>query len=222
MVKFQIPEIFKPGFEALAQLDGKSFNMFAEVVKGLPPGNSLKIYAEKINKLPLKGIEDISKTILSLGNLQSSFEGTPQQLADDLADSFAFLKASEGEQITTEAKSVLSSKILTILKCENLRLTFKALNLVSENDQIFRDARVVSDVRLIFNDDLKDQSRSGVIIHRLKLEYQKNSSLKEFYLSLATDDLQKLRRQIDRALEKEVILKSDYSNINFIEINESL
>jgi len=220
-MKFQIPEIFKPGFIALSALSKKDFDALLETIRSLPVGVGVREFQEALRKTSLEDTNEISKTIFSLGNLlnSTSIEISVEELSKDLADSF---EEESDDQVTVDEKQDLIGKLVKILSSENLNHTFKALNLISENDQIFREARIISDVRVIFNDDLKASTRSGVIIHRLKIEYQKNQSVKDFYLSLDSGDLQKLRKQIDRAIEKEKILKSDYSNIKFIEISDTV
>jgi hypothetical protein len=219
MTKFQIPEPFKPGFDALAKLSGTDFQTLIKILKEVPIGIGIKGFQDFVNTAQIEGINEISRTIFSLGNLVNSQEVNIKEISSDLALSFA---ESKGKDFDTKKSEALENKISNILNdCKNLRLTFKALNLLSENDQIFREARIISDIRLIFNDDLSNSNRAGIIIHKLKIEFQKDLEVKDFYLSLDTNDLHKLKKQIDRALDKEEAIKSNYKQvINFIEISD--
>ena len=63
-------------------------------------------------------------------------------------------------------------------------------------------------MRVIFNEKIDESKRRSVIIHRLKLQYGKDGKTKKFYVSLDSEDLMDLKKQIERAFEKEKLSKN--------------
>lgn len=73
-------------------------------------------------------------------------------------------------------------------------------------------------MRLIFEDDFNKFPQSGLIIHQLKLEYLENNEQKAFFITLDSNNILKLKEDLNRALEKEASIKRDYDKVHFINI----
>ncbi len=84
---------------------------------------------------------------------------------------------------------------------EVIRLSAKALNLAYEHAQLFKRARIMTDIRPVFSDDA-DTMSGAVVSHTLLLHY--DSAKEDRILSLALDetDIRSLQKQCDRALKK--------------------
>lgn len=96
--------------------------------------------------------------------------------------------------------------------------TERALGLKEEAGWLFEDARVVSDIRLVFNDHLDDEHRLGLLVHQLRLTVQQGKKTKDVYISCSRSDLQLIKDQIDRALKKDQVIRKDYADsIQFID-----
>lgn len=219
MAKYQIPENHIEGFEALSKLSFDQVKHLSSILCELPVGTGPKNFQEKlVAKAPFKGTRIIANVLFSLGGLLTSEEESIGQLAKDLTSSY---NESRHEALSKVEETELEEKLKTIFSdCKNLKLTFKALTLQGDNDQIYRDARILSDIRLVFDENIEESNRNAVIIHRLKIEYTQGSDRKVFYTSLDALDLKKLKEQVERALEKEKLIKSSYPNISFIEVSE--
>ena len=74
---------------------------------------------------------------------------------------------------------------------------------------------------MVFNDEVNDIDRYGLIIHRLKIEYLTNSERKKNFYALDREDLVKLKEDLERAIEKEDLMRKDYGNeIKFIDLKD--
>lgn len=216
MARFDIPERYKAGFNDLQKIDEDNFNKLIEVLKTIPAGHGITKFEEAINA-EVKISPILLKTIFSFGNLLNYQSGPVEQIAIDLAKSYE--ESLEEEKQDDIPK--LSKRLHILLdNCANLKDTFKAITLLTENNNVFRGAKVISDIRLIFKDDLNLGERSAVIIHKLKVDYREDNMTKDVYFSLDSQDLEDLLKQITRAQEKEKILRQDYKNLNFLSITE--
>jgi len=71
---------------------------------------------------------------------------------------------------------------------------------------LYCDAKILSDIRPVFGDDLSEGPISAVITHTLKLAYHEGGEHKEFFIVMDQQDLITLFEVIDRAHEKEQAL----------------
>jgi hypothetical protein len=84
-----------------------------------------------------------------------------------------------------------------------LRVSAKAATLLFDEERGFSNARVITDVRPVFGDDISSPDISAAfIIHSLRISYRGRSENSEFFVSMSTKDLRDLRKVIDRALDK--------------------
>ena len=87
-----------------------------------------------------------------------------------------------------------------------LRLTSKALEVLTEEEHVFYSARIITDIRPIFSEDATTITAS-VVVHNLRIHFGKDSAHKNFYVALDTSDIAKLRDVLDRADAKSVALQ---------------
>lgn len=217
MAFFQIPEMFLPGFKALGNLDGIQFEKLKEIAGALPVGIGPNTFQQAFANSNLPGWRHIAVTLFSLGSLLASRkEDGLVNLAEELYDSY---RSTEDNQ---EAADNLKERLSDLFRsCKNLRTTFKAFNLLTENERVFREARIITDVRPVFHDVLDADNRPALLLHQLKLSYQQDGDPYDDYVCLDSKDLIKLKEHLDRAIEKETHLRSSYGSIiDFINITD--
>lgn len=220
MANYQIPEEFLNGFKSLATFNSKEIVIVCKIMNELPVGAPPKILKDQLNsQLNLKDSVsiDLSTTLFSFGDLLTSSSSTVEKLSKEVAISYS---NSSSKPLSESNLNALETNLTSIFNnCNNLKTTFKALSLVRDNGNIYHEARVISDIRLIFNDDLLLKDRSAMIIHQLKLSYYNEDIEKETYISLDKKDLNQLKDQIDRALEKEKAITETYKDMTFINLD---
>lgn len=216
-MSIRIPEEFISGFKILIDL---SFNKVQEIANSLneiPAGTGPKEFKEKLSlKFENIDLSQLSPTIFSLGSILLNFSKSNEELSN-------MLKNSLENSLERELNDEITEKILLILdKGENLKYTFKAYDLVSDNNSTYQSGKIYSDVRLLFDESIKanKENRKAVIIHNLKMEVSKNGGNESHFISFDSKDLTKLKELVNRAINKEEQIRSDYSNIDFIEITD--
>jgi hypothetical protein len=178
-----------------------------------------KTFRESLKKeIKITKIDELTSTLYSLGGPLVLDDSNLKQLSANLTDS---LKELSKKKLTSKMLNKFQQRLnILFANCENLKITFKAFSLCYENDKVYKQGRIFTDIRIIFNTDLKDAQRNAVILHQLKIEFEKNEEQNNMFLSLDSDDLLNLREQIERALEKEKQIKNSYGEtVNIIEIN---
>jgi hypothetical protein len=220
MVKIQIPKQFLSGFTELYKIDGNEFQSLIDTLRSIPVGLGPNTFIKTLkSKLAYHWTGSVAMTIFSLGNLLESQDLTIEELAQELTSSYS---DSLNISLSEEDRKVYSERNRELLKnLGSLKLSIKALNLLTENDQNFIESHIVTDIRLVFQEELNQRDRKAVILHQLKLDYRKDGETKQFFIALDINDLKKLKKQIDRAFEKEKLIKKDYSDpISFIDLTD--
>ena len=94
--------------------------------------------------------------------------------------------------------------------------TAKVLDLMTENERTFLDAKIYQDIRPNF--DERGKIIGSAIIHSLKLIVRENKVNKEIYLALDNNDINKLVEKLTIAQENIKYITENFANANFIEL----
>lgn len=216
MATISIPERVYPGFMIISELDNSQLNKIVDYLSTMVIGEQFDIVAQNFNIiLNNNNGSDLLKTIISFSKLVDPEDVNYQDISNNLSESFVELS---GIEKNLKFKENLSSNLLKILTNYNaLKNTIKSRELASENENNFGDFKLLTDIRLIFNDEIENKNRCAVILHKLTIEYQKDMDIKELHLTLDLTDLSKLKSEIEKAILKDQIIREDYKeNLNFI------
>jgi len=82
----------------------------------------------------------------------------------------------------------------------------RALDLMTEFDKSFHEARILTDLRPLFGEPSDIQG--AVIVHTLRVEYHERGSVKSFFVTLGSDELRELEAVVDRAISKHDALRT--------------
>lgn len=215
MANISVPSEVFQGFKIISELNETQIKSLADYLTSLSSDSDfVKVTNELNSLLNIKNGKVLLQTFMSFSSL---IEGDYEldTLAKDLADSYLELS---GEFFSSKRKNSLINNLNIILANFNSILeildTRKAY---IENENNLRESNIHTDVRLIFKNDIDDKNRNGIIFHKLHLEYVKEDNFKELYLTLDLNDLNRLKSDIDKAIQKDQILRDNYKEmINFL------
>ena len=162
--------------------------------------------ASKVKTLNNREIDDILMALFSLAPSLSEPEMPVDKTASELVDA---MRASEMEdlKLPPEEEAKFKSRITTLLSIPSVNMSAKAYRVRTDYPNVFRDARILSDVRHVF--DKPGAKPIGEIInHTLRIDYRSHGVHKELYVTLDAEDLNKLKRVFERAETKAASLKS--------------
>jgi hypothetical protein len=216
MARIHIPFRVFPGFIILSKLKEKKVNEIVDFMNKMPIGIEFYEAAEGINNiLETEEGYDVLDTIKSFSTLVEDEETDIANVATSLTDSFIDLSQQE---MSPKQKDQLNKNLLKILSNYSiLQNTLKSKELLLGNENNFIDLRSISDIRLMFNEDLSVKNRMGMILHKLLIDYRRNDESKEIHLTLNLEDLHRVKSEVERAILKEELIRKDYkSSINFI------
>lgn len=121
-----------------------------------------------------------------------------EAITNDLSDLF------ETESFYNK-KQVLRDRLTKLLgSIKILQITAKGYDLMAEYDKVFIGSRIITDIRPIFPslDASVSSVASAIIVHNLKITYQKGKSRKDIFVAMDSNDIKQLRSELDRAETK--------------------
>jgi hypothetical protein len=223
MASINIPKRHYTIFRKLAELND---SQFAELVKAL---NEIKATLDP--QLLSKRLSEKAKTIAKddMGNFVDMLCGvypakenigkTAAQIATDIKERLGEEKPSD---FPPEKLAIIEQRMNTLLRIDKaIAVTAKAQDVVTEHQHIFCGARIFSDIRPVFS-TLADSVSAAVIVHTLNISYHLGTEHKEFFVAMDQSDIGLLKKAIERAEKKAVILKSiiQKSEVPYLEEGE--
>jgi hypothetical protein len=214
MATLKIPKEHQDIIELYANLPEDIKNTLVFEIKNAQIGMSPNVLADYLStkvSLSKESIIGILSVLFNLLNAQKKLELSTIEFISVLQTTF---EAIEIKSVSLD-KIVSSLSLLIETAGGNSALTVDILNIMNNNAKLFIDAQFNNDIRPIFLGE--SNSLKGVVsIHNLKITYSENTETKEMYFSLDTNDLKKLKKQIELAEQQLEVLKS--LNLNFIDI----
>lgn len=219
MTTYNIPEVYIAGFENIIKLDGDELQSLSQIIDSLKVGdNPEKIIQPSVEVLKSYSENDIRNMMMSLVSLVDIFESAARDI-DDFTTGFSHSYRLSNPQATEKDGMALKHNLTKLLSVyDNIRITAKVRGLILENQRNFKRARVISDVRLVFDENLDQNKKYAVVVHNMKLEYMSDDLSKEFFVTLDLSDLKKIKEVIDRAIEKDRIIRDNQHILNFIDL----
>lgn len=225
MSEINIPESAHPAIRSLVLLSAEDFKTFLKALEQAKPAARPYLFWKQVAKnapsIPASTIKAIANELFSM---TSAIENSSIP-ADDFAKfvaATAFSEQSEDLPISEADRDVLKDRLTTLFKLKSsLGLTAKASDLLTDAQHVFYTAKILTDVRPIFNEE-GTVIEAAVIIHNLALHYGDSQDHKDFYLTLDSNDVETLRNVLDRADEKAQALQSllKRSEIPYLDVGE--
>jgi hypothetical protein len=208
MSKLRIPESHREGFKLLSSLSESDFKKLhialSKTDKGILPDELTSLISEE-TRIDKNINSEITKILFSVYSLKEKFGEDVDQLVNELLLALRNANVDLGAQ--TKWKR-LEERIKSLISFDKtIGNTFKALKLLSDYDRIYINSKIVTDIRPAFNDSDDLSTNTALIVHNLKIGYIKDDQHQETYLALDSNDLDELKKQIERAKKKEENLK---------------
>ena len=210
MSEITIPEHAYPAIQKLAHLSAEEFDSFLNALARAKPAATPSLFeqhvAEHAPQINSSTIKMIVSELFSMNYAFEDLDSSASEMAHSIAEA-AFEEQSEEFPINEADREILKDRLtkLFVLKA-SLGLTSKAVGLLTDAQHLFYTARILTDVRPIFNEE-GDAVEATVILHNLVLHYGENGDHKDFVVTLDTNDIEVLRDVLDRADRKAEALK---------------
>lgn len=222
----RIPKNDVPAIRAIMEMPADAFEALISAISNATPTFTPQKLARNI--LPrLKGFAgpdlfQILNTTCGLYYVKANKNIPADELAESVSQSVVE-QAPEKDKPSPEKRQQLRDRLIRLLGLDKtLAVTAKAVDLRTEHERVFCNARILSDIRPVFANS-EDSAEAGIIIHNLQIGFHHSAEggkHQEFYVSLDTEDIQTLKKVIARAEKKTEALKAILaaSKITYLEI----
>jgi len=221
----KIPASAYSAIQTLLHLSQEDFDVFLKALAAAKPALSSDVFSRHVASQAKTIDESIIKSIIGelfpMDVIRDSLDFTGEQFSQLFCDAAAKVNSKDFPFNETDAATLRSrlSRIFDLRK--SLSITTKALDVLTEEERIFLGARILTDIRPIFN-EAGNLIEAAVIVHHLKIHFGENDDETDFYVALDTSDIQALRDVLDRADEKAKQLQSllQRSQISYLDAEE--
>jgi hypothetical protein len=210
----KIPPQSREPFAAVAKLSEDEATALAEALEVpdcLPTGPELitRVQERVPGLVPM-----VSRLVYSTLALISS-------LAQDVDDAgelaVALSKDPAIDGLNDVQRAQLAKRLEGLMQSPSLRLTAKAVDIRTEYEHVFADARILTDIRPVFSDRNADTPAAGVVVDTLKLDYYgTDGNRRSFYVALDEEDLVSIKEQATRALAKSKGMRGVLESANLV------
>jgi len=218
----KIPPKYREVLIGIATLSNAAVKELASVLgtagAALTSREEASSFAAQLKVITAKEGVEIIEALLPLYMLKGSSTKSTDEFVEDIIASLKIGTDTE-KKLTQKKVTALTDRLTKLLGLEAIDISAKALSVLLEQQHSFTSARILTDIRPVFDHDTSKPLAGAVLIHNLKIEYMESGEEKEFFVALDKRDIQLLIDVLIRAQQKESSIKLflDQSNLNCIE-----
>ncbi len=222
MTNLSIPDKDIEPLQKLASLSDderlKLLNAIKQIEPTLQLGKLNSKIAEKVD-LDKQELLPIIKMFGSMYRGRISSDVSAEMFAADLNKSLQIIEESPFKEMDDNQRNTLTSYISEILALDNsLGITVKALGVMTEHEHVYCRARVLTDMRPIFGENI-EKPDAFVTIHTLRIGYHDNKEHKDIFIAMDRNDVKELIDMLKRAEQKEEALDSFLNDSKLVHID---
>ncbi|EHB56076.1 hypothetical protein MycrhDRAFT_3270 [Mycolicibacterium rhodesiae JS60] len=157
-------------------------------------------------------IDSFVSHLMSMSTLGTSHDFTAPKLAAVITERIS-TSIDEGQ------RDVLTSRLSSLLAARDFQAFSKAIDIATEYDQVLHFARIISDIRPVFDTDVAAEPVGAVIEHTLRIDYFHEGRVKTTSFAMNEHDLKQLKDLVLRAEKKQKTLSNMLERLNLPEFN---
>ena len=210
-IQLTIPQSDRRGLALLLNLPQEGLQELKQAIKETPPSLLARDFASHVAKKVTITTDDITEIIRVIVTLYSVRADVDLPIAAFVDKIIEAMKEAESEELSPQDDNWegFQARVTELLSFDYpLGVIAKSVEVMLENEHNFHSARVLSDLRPIFGNDPSEQPAACVILHQLKISYHEGNQLKEFFITLSTEEIRQLRTVLNRAEAKAQSLKA--------------
>jgi len=217
---------YQNGIKLFLIMENDSFQSFLAALETESPSLNLSKLAQSVNQSFQKiSVVDLLYVITILNSFYE-FRSNRKLDNDDVIQQVTkgcFEDESLAELFDDRSKILFKERLFAVLNSENsLSLAHKILDTTRNQERLFLESRILTDIRTIFKSDLVEPL-GAAITQVLKIEYLESNQRKDFFVALEPEDIEQLYSQLNRARQKADSLKSmlKSASISYLDITSN-
>lgn len=205
---FQIPREDIESIKILDAMPIASLDVLIAALKAVPltvdTDDMAKHIAGRVPSITAKQLEAVLDTLYGIYYIRELSGVNRSTFLDDFIGG---LKSIPGIRADKAELPKLRLKFARLLNIETFNALAKAKRLQRDGERLYCDAKIVSDIRPVFDSRPTNRPVGAVVTHTLKLGYHESGEHREFNVILDRIDLDLLSDIIKRAQAKDKTLR---------------
>jgi len=216
-----IPLPYRPGFALIKQMPQSDFDSIATALEKAQISGGLKGLAstvlQQVPTLKRDEVESILRTVFSLSALVTDEESPLSENISSLTTAMQTANIPD-LALSNQQRAEFEKRLARLLQIKNLTLASKVRRLETDFPKTFHDALVVTDMRPVF-DRPEERPVGAAITHTLEITYHEDGEHKDFYVVLDAEDIETLKKVLQRAEAKASSLKAFLKSANLPDLS---
>lgn len=192
----QLPADEREGLRSLALLSDEQLGALLSRLVAAPLNVNRDRFSASVQQVEGVDPGQLLVAVSSLLFLHAYLSGTDVAASVFVRDVCESLSASKLEpELVNRLRVILPA----FMELEGLRLQAKAVDLQVDHARTFQGAKVLTDLRPVFDMGLAERVVGGLVFHTLKVNYFSTDGPKEIFIAMDEGDLTQLRKAIEKA-----------------------
>ena len=222
-LSLRVPRQDQRAFAHFVMLESEDMAALVKALQSAPPCLSSKELATNIQQqvqIDPKRLRGLVGVVLGLFGAYSAADVSLADFVEDVIDlARRTLESDEAKKVDWGTLKKYLVKLFSLE--DSLGVTSKALGVMIQNQHVYSEARVLSDIRAIFKPH-SEEPVAAVIVHNLRIAYQEGEASREFYVAMDSNDLRDMKKHIDRAITKEAALRKSLDTTKSLKVLDVL
>lgn len=200
MASVRIPKPAREGLHKLASLSDEQFRDLCKALESIPLEiRHHSIFAEREVAPASISPSDMETIKTGFFPVLMAASSVPVPVSEYISD---VVEAVEEEDGPLPDSSLLEDRLNQILTVPSTELVAKAYDVITEHGCTYASARILSDIRPVFGENVEEQPKAVVIVHMLNINYSESGDKKTFVVALDNKDIDDLSKLLERAKKK--------------------
>jgi hypothetical protein len=223
-IPFTVPRRYQSGLAKISRLDDESTHELWTALQQTPSSTDsdtlVSAVAAAVDTIAVSDLEEIVPALLHYYAFRDATQSSASEVAEGIAHEMEEIP-STSLRLSPKDSETLQARLLELLSIDSLYAIARAARLSLENEHSFTEARVVTDIRPVFDQERPEAPPTGaIVVHTLRITYvSDNNEIKNFFVALDTNEVRELLKHLERAdLKAESIKKIlDATEMDYID-----
>lgn len=208
----RVPKRYEGGLARIRDLSDDSAQEFLAALQQVPSTinqDSLSsAVAAMVDTVAASDVDEAVPALLFLYSLRDRSQSSASDIADGVAREME-RAATENDPHWSKSRDLFRTRLVELLSVDKVRVVARAGGLLLENEHSLTRARVITEIRPVFEQENPKATPEGaMIVHTLKISYWADEETKHFFVALDENDVSDLSEQLGRANSKAESLKA--------------
>lgn len=204
-MNFTIPASQRRAVEILARLDPAQFEGLVAFLESRPLGASTPRVEGDVARIATLESSDAKALVEFLAGLCIQRMRTRDWAGVELSEFVRSVSdATVREELEPAVGLLVFGELLTRVLNSAFGKSIKAVDVLYEQERLLQAARVITDIRPVFEDDPSRPPYAALLIHTLRIEYHDTGAndVRSIEFVMDSEDVRRLARLLDRATAK--------------------